>query len=245
MQNQVNAKRGKLLDIIQALTQKTRENGCTEAEALAAAEKAQQIMERHGLSLADLEAVDPVSDCEQSEIKISEKRRHPVADVAEAIAEFTNTRSWYMEKPYWCTNQDGYRLVFFGLPGDVRIAIYLAGVIRDAMDLEWRFYWAVNCGLTPVRPNTARKNFLDGMGRRIAERFNSMKRESEGRNNDCKTIVLRKKNIIEEAMKAANIKLYAARGPCFASYDDASYAAGNAAGIHVSLNAVELRSRGR
>lgn len=50
----MNTKREKLLDIIQALTQKTVGNGCTEAEAIAAAEKAQRIMEKHGLSLADL-----------------------------------------------------------------------------------------------------------------------------------------------------------------------------------------------
>jgi hypothetical protein len=230
MQNQVNTKRGKLLDIIQALTQKTVGNGCTEAEAIAAAEKAQRFMEKHGLTLADLEAVDPVSECEQLETELG-TRLHPVSGVANAIADFTDTSSWYIGAAL------GYRLVFFGLPGDVRIATYLARVIRDAMDLEWRFWWVVNCGLTPVRPNTARKNFIKGMADRIANRLFSLKRESKGRNNNCKAIVLRKKDIIEEAMKALKIKIYAARGPYFSSYDGASYAAGDAAGMHVSLNA--------
>jgi hypothetical protein len=228
----VNTKRGKLLDIIQALTQKTVGNGCTEAEAIAAAEKAQRIMQKHGLTLADLEAVDPVSECEQLEVEIGEKQLHSVVNVAEAIAHFTDTETWFYGF--------GHRLVFFGLPADVRIAIYLARIIRDAMDLEWRFWWAVNCGLTPVRWNTARRNFMDGMGCRIANRLSSMKREREGRNNDCKAIVLRKKDIIEEAMKALKMKIYAARGPCFAGYDGDCYMAGDAAGMRTSLNAGEL-----
>ena len=156
-------KRKRLLDVIQALSQKTSENGCTEAEALAAAEKAQRIMEKYGLSLADLEAVDPVSECEQSEIETG-TRLHPINDVALAIAAFTDTETWYIG------GASGYRLVFFGLPGDVRIAVHLAKLIRNAMDLEWRFWWAVNCGLTPVRRDTAQRSFMNGMGNRIAQK---------------------------------------------------------------------------
>jgi Protein of unknown function (DUF2786) len=183
----VNTKREKLLATIQALTQKTVGNGCTESEALAAAEKAQRIMEKHGLSLADLEAGDFVSECEKSEIDVSKNQRHAVIDVASAIADFTDTKYWY-----YGNRGLSYRLVFFGLPADVRIACYLARIIREAMDLEWRFWWAVNCRLTLVRPNTARKNFMEGMASRIRSRLHSMKQESEGRNNDCKAIVLRK-----------------------------------------------------
>ena len=163
-------------------------------------------MEKRGLSLGDLEAVDPITECEQSEVKLGEKQFHPVIYVATAIADFTHTQSWYL-KP-----QDGYyHLVFFGLPGDVQIAVHLAKLIRHAMDMEWRFWWAVNCGLTSIRQNTARKNFMNGMAIRIEGRLYSMKQEREGRNNDCKAIVLRKKNIIEEALKAAGIKIYAGR----------------------------------
>jgi len=230
----VNTKRKRLLDIIQALTQKTVGNGCTESEALAAAEKAQRIMEKYGLSLADLEVIDPVSECEQSETEFG-ACLHPIVHAAAgAIAEFTGTECWWI-------GGSSSRLVFLGLPGDVRIATYLAKIIRDAMDLEWRFWWAVNCGLTPVRPNTARKNFMDGMGVRIACRLYSMKQKRESRNNDCKAIVLRKKNITEKALKATGIKFYAARWSSSENFDDASYSAGSAAGTHTSLNAGELK----
>src|SRR5437016_3196549 len=130
-------------------------------------------MEKHGLSLADLEAVNPASDCEQFEIEINEMRRRPVIDVAYAITDFTDTQSWYVG------SQGGYRLVFFGLPEDVRIAVHLAKLIRDAMDLEWRFWWAVNCGLTSAGKSAARKNFMAGMVGRISLRLYSMKQKRE------------------------------------------------------------------
>jgi hypothetical protein len=44
------AKRSALLDKISGLLAKTRENGCTESEAIAAAELAQKLMAKYGLS---------------------------------------------------------------------------------------------------------------------------------------------------------------------------------------------------
>ena len=76
-------------------------------------------------------------------------------------------------------------------------------------------------------------------GTGLLRRLYSMKQESERRNNDCRAIVLRKKNIIEEALKAAGITFIAARASNF-SFDDDSYFAGCAAGERTSLNAGEL-----
>ena len=44
----------KIRDRIRALRDKTAARGCTEAEALAAAEKAAQLMRDHGVSEADI-----------------------------------------------------------------------------------------------------------------------------------------------------------------------------------------------
>lgn len=100
----------KLLKIIQALSEKTTWNGCTENEALAAAEKLQGLMEKYGLTLAELKAIDPTSECEESLIKVGEKRVHPVIHVAASIADFCDVTTWY--------NKD-CELHFLGLPGDV------------------------------------------------------------------------------------------------------------------------------
>jgi hypothetical protein len=58
-------RRSALLDKISALLAKTQHNGCTEAEALAAAELAQNLMAKYGLSLAELEEISsPADACE-------------------------------------------------------------------------------------------------------------------------------------------------------------------------------------
>jgi len=233
----VNTKREKLLSIIEALLQKTVSNGCTEAEALLAAEKVQEIMERHGLSLADLEATDQVSACEEAGIKVSEKykQRHPIADIAYEIASFTSTKFWHQE----C--RDGHHITFFGLPEDVRIAFYLAKLIREAMNLEWRFYWAVNCGRTDVSPNIARKSFMKGMSHRIGSRLYDMEQTREHRHNDCKAIVLKKEEILAQAIKALGIKFTKGRSPNYFEADDTAYGAGDVAGARTQLNAGNLK----
>jgi hypothetical protein len=50
-------KRTALLDKISALLAKTRVNGCTEPEAVAAMELAQKLMAKYGLICAELEAI--------------------------------------------------------------------------------------------------------------------------------------------------------------------------------------------
>ena len=58
-------RRSALLDKISALLAKTQLNGCTEAEALAAAELAQNFMAKYGLSLAELQEISsPADACE-------------------------------------------------------------------------------------------------------------------------------------------------------------------------------------
>ena len=58
-------RRSALLDKISALLAKTQHNDCTEAEALAAAELAQNLMAKYGLSLAELQEISsPADACE-------------------------------------------------------------------------------------------------------------------------------------------------------------------------------------
>ena len=60
------ARRSALLDKISALLAKTQHNGCTEAEALAAAELAQKLMDKYGLSPAELQEISSPAECVRS-----------------------------------------------------------------------------------------------------------------------------------------------------------------------------------
>jgi len=224
-------KREKFLRIVQALSQKTIANGCTESEAMAAAQKLELLMQKYGLDLKKLETVDAVQECEESHIKY-EKKLHPVFRAAAGIADFTDTKTWYYNY------QHRIGLTYFGLPGDVRVAVHLTKIIAAAMDQEWGFFWAVNSGRTEVAANTARKAFMTGMAVRIAQRLRSMKTERQAQNNDCKAIVLRKADIVEAGMEALGYKFQKGRASGVGDLD--SYIAGDLAGSRAPLNEGEL-----
>ncbi|MEI6357527.1 MAG: DUF2786 domain-containing protein, partial [Verrucomicrobiota bacterium] len=71
---------------IRALRAKTVEQGCTEEEALAAAEKVADLLDRYGLSLSELELRH--QPCEGFGIDTGRKRSGPLDTIVPAIAEF-------------------------------------------------------------------------------------------------------------------------------------------------------------
>lgn len=106
---------------IRALREKTMDNGCTEAEALAAAEVAARIMAEHGLSDADV-----VMTSERTRERTSRAtwRSH----VSSSCAHITNTAAILLP--------DDEEIEFIGkLPGP-EIAAYLYAVLCRAVERE-------------------------------------------------------------------------------------------------------------
>jgi hypothetical protein len=77
---------------IQGLRAKTTDNGCTEAEALLAAAKVAELLDRYDLSLTDVEIRD--APCERREYETYRKKRIPLDDCIGAIANFCDCRVW-------------------------------------------------------------------------------------------------------------------------------------------------------
>ena len=77
---------------IQGLRFKTTDNGCTEAEALLAAMKVAELLDRYDLSLTDVEIRN--SPCEQREYQTYRKKRIPLDDCVGAVANFCDCRVW-------------------------------------------------------------------------------------------------------------------------------------------------------
>ena len=61
---------------IQALRAKTQDNGCTEAEAMMAAAKVAELLDRHDLSLSDVELRE--TPCEPRVYETRRKKRSPL-----------------------------------------------------------------------------------------------------------------------------------------------------------------------
>ena len=119
----------KLKTRIQALRAKTIDNGCTEDEALSAAAKVAELLDRYDLSLTDIEIRE--APCERRAYETYRKKRIPLDDCIGAVANFCDCRVW-REK-----NQAGEsRYVFFGLRSDIEVAHYLTELIDAAVRSE-------------------------------------------------------------------------------------------------------------
>ena len=255
-------KRSALLEKIGALLEKTQLNGCSEQEALAAADLAQKLMAKYGLSLSELETISsPIDAIEVDGTPIGNGRRHEVVGCAQAIAFYTDTKSWYNTHGYVNgygarvnrrPDHDGAILCYFGLPADVQVAIYLTQTLRRALDSEWHTFWQAKKDWEgfwedtkeepPVSPRTARASFMYGMALSLSSRLREMKEaQSQSKTNNCRAIVLAKERIVDAAFDAANIKIGSVsyRGP--SGFDGSAWDAGSAAGDRVSISSGALK----
>jgi hypothetical protein len=85
----------RLLQVIQGLRAKTVDQGCTEAEAIAAAAKVAELLDRYGLSLSDVELRK--QSCAGVGIETARRRSGPLDHTVRHIAAFFDCRSWDRE----------------------------------------------------------------------------------------------------------------------------------------------------
>src|ERR1700733_1702422 len=102
---------------IKALAEKTVSNGCTEAEAMAAAEMVGRLLERYALSMEEIDLRE--ERCVQLNVPIGGKQRRPIDGCVTAIARFCDCKVWVA--------RDGVTpsYVFFGFEADTALGGYL------------------------------------------------------------------------------------------------------------------------
>lgn len=108
---------------IGALLKMTTASGCTEAEALAAAEKAAALMREHGLSEGDI-------TIGQASARSASKGQSARDDLWKIVAYCTNTAPTVVHEH----GKRGAELVFVGRDPGPEIAAYLVAVLNRAMD---------------------------------------------------------------------------------------------------------------
>src|SRR6478735_8818819 len=157
---------------IQALRAKTIANGCTEDEALSAAAKVAELLDRHDLSLSDVEL--RASPCERRVYETHRKKRIPLDDCIGAIAHFCDCRVWREKN---AAGETSY--VFFGLRSDIEVAHYLTELIDTAVRSELGRY-KTSAGYRRCRHqdrHLANSSFTLGMVASIADKLTRMKAE--------------------------------------------------------------------
>ena len=77
---------------IKALAEKTVSNGCTEAEAMAAAEMVGRLLERYALSMEEIDVREAL--CVRVEVPIGGRQRRPIDGCVTSIARFCDCKVW-------------------------------------------------------------------------------------------------------------------------------------------------------
>jgi hypothetical protein len=221
----------KLRTRIQGLRAKTIDNGCTEGEALAAAGKVAELLDRHDLSLTDVEIREAI--CERREYETLRKKRIPLDDCIGAIAEFCDCRVW-REK-----NQAGEgRYVFFGLRSDIEVAHYLTELIDTAVRSELGRYKTGSDyrRFRHQERHLANASFALGMVASIADKLMAMKvRRDEVNNGTGRGLVVLKTAVVDTELEKLDLKL---RTVCRAGrmVSPMAYEAGGEAGGSLAIN---------
>ena len=188
----------RLVQRIRGLREKTVEQGCTEQEALAAAEKVAELLDRYGLSLSELDLRK--QSCEGIGVDTNRKRRGPIDDCMGTIAAFFDCRVWGE------TSGSGLlRYIFFGLPADVQAAVYLHDLIAIAFATETAafqagdFYGSVHTS----QRRSATGSFQFGLARGIIEKLHALRqaRDVAGGASNGRALVPVKQSMIEEEME--------------------------------------------
>lgn len=152
---------------IRALRAKTVENGCTEDEAIAAAEMLSKLLEKYNMTVDEAEM--RASPFEQH----TERHGDPVGErlwkIADAVAFLTGSRYW--------TSRPGVHPIeinFFGFSHEVEVARYIleicAAAMRRQQDRIRRKHFT-----SERRQRRELVPFLDGMADRLAQRIRAMK----------------------------------------------------------------------
>jgi len=196
----------RLIGRIQALRAKTVEQGCTEQEALAAAAKVAELLDRYGLSLSELDLQRQA--CEGAAVETGRKRAGPVDDCVPAVAAFFDCRAWG-EKGVAGT----LRYVFFGLPADVVGARYLYDLVEQAFETETALFRAgPTYAATPTGlRRTATNSFGIGLGRGVAVKLRALRqaREAALRGASGRDLVVAKAGVVEAELAKLGLHLHA------------------------------------
>ncbi|MEA2757365.1 MAG: hypothetical protein QOJ54_3654 [Aliidongia sp.] len=187
----------KVLGRIKALREKTVDQGCTEQEALAAAEKIAELLDRYGLSLSEVELKS--QSCEGTGIETGRKRYGPIDTCIPVVGGFCDCRVW-SEK-----SGDGeIRYIFFGLPADVAGARYLYDLVERAFETETQRFKA-----SPLyeehhssERRSATNSFQTGLAHGISGKLRALRaeRESAMKTSTGRDLVPLKASLVEDEL---------------------------------------------
>lgn len=219
--------REKIAARIRALLAKTTGAGCSEAEALAAAELAAKLLAQYRLTLDEVELrASPFTRHQEAhDDQVGERLWKP----AVAIADLTGAVFW--------TSGPGVHPVqisFFGFAHEVEISTYLLEICARAMRQQLAWMQGELTRLRLFRPAARQlrlRPFLDGMADRLAQRILALKpAEATGTG-----LIILRGELLNQALAEAGIQIKL-RQTVASRSTWSEYRAGQKAADDVALN---------
>jgi Protein of unknown function (DUF2786) len=220
--------RNRLLDKIRALLSKTTENGCTEAEHLAALDKAYAMIDAYEVTPDDLRLT-------KTEAAVLRKEPRGTLDphnikwfLVSAVSNRCGVKGWR------CHKIEGRVFEFCGMESDVQFAIWLLDHLAAFVQSELAQHL-----MGSVAPRGERRflinDFVSGSTSRIRSRIEeSIPREVTLPSNS-RALVVVKGAAIGDRMKKAGIRLVKRPSQRRVDPTSSSYRAGQAAGDRASF----------
>ncbi len=199
----------KALARIQALRAKTVDRGCTEEEAIAAAGKVAELLDRYGLSLGEVELKE--QSCEGFGVETGRRRFGPIDGCIPAVGAFCDCRVWSEKAP------DGQiRYVFFGLPADVAGARYLYELVERAFATETDLFRRSDLYADHHSGDrrSATQSFQTGLAHGIARKLDELqqRRDAAIRTDGGRDLVPIKEGVIEDELAKLGLRFHSRGG---------------------------------
>src|SRR3954451_23745328 len=162
---------------IKALAAKTVEAGCSEHEALHAAEMVGRLLDQYNLSMDEIDIREEV--CVLGEVAAGSKRRMPIDGAVVPIARFCEVKTWHAKRA-----DEAAVHCFYGFEPDVAMAVHLFTVVAAAVRAELvtfkrsrRYAAAGNRWLATA---SFQRGLVDRIGDRLEQLQTKRRREGEG-----------------------------------------------------------------
>ena len=212
---------------IRALQAKTQQAGCTEAEAMAAASKAEELLRKYDITLTAEDITGQT--CTLARFPTGRKRFEGVDNCVEPIADFCECWAWIERQEDNTINH-----VIFGMPADVEAASALYHMVNDTFATETAAFKAGETyAATPSNQRaTATRSFRMGLANGIQRKLETLKieRVRHTQQSSGTDLVPVKTRTMQKALDRLGIQLEQEGKPRRRLLDTASFRQGQASG---------------
>jgi hypothetical protein len=226
---------------IKALMAKTVQAGCTESEAMAAADLAQRLINEYQINLSEAELMEEgFSNLELP--WVSERQQFIEDRLATAIAAFTGCKAFrFIGKPSQGqgkqSKKGNYKLIFIGLKSDIAFASWLLNSLFSFAENEGDKHAINEChGYSAQQKREAWRAFVEGACDRIRSRLRQLKQAAQQTSNGRSLMLIDKQALIAQHIKDQGFKITDGKKVTTKLNNNESFYAGYKRGADAGLN---------